>query len=288
MSDLDKKGVQVKEDQHDHKEEEEYNEEEDEDYVAGDDQDEEQDDEREEDEKDDEEKVKYDHIESEQGGLVKTRRLRLEEEAQEKQFKKAEKEKTSVDIDSFWKEMKSTKPRASIGSNASATGSAGASASAGASSSPGSGPGSASATPAQGLKEPEKIKIKSTYEFAGKVITEDKWVDSNSAEAKLYLGSVKLKQELELAKPKLPAKKGIRRKRPSLLDAVINDEKALKLSTLEKSRLDWSSYVDKEGIKDELTQNNKGGYLQKQDFLDRVLRKVDTNYKAAQDVAKKQ
>jgi len=45
-----------------------------------------------------------------------------------------------------------------------------------------------------------------------------------------------------------------------------------KLTTLEKSRLDWAGYVDKAGIGDELDKQKKGGagYLDRKDFLGRV------------------
>lgn len=203
------------------------------------------------------EKANYNSIESSEGGLIKTRNQRAQELVEDQRLKKVEQQKSTVDIDSFWAEMNSAKkPESKL-----------------------------EVTTQQVDQSHDKIKIKSTYEFAGKVISEDKWVDANGAEAKAYLNSVKLKDQGPEPAPepvKLPLKRGVRRKRPSLLDQVINDEKTLKLSTLEKSRLDWSSYVDKEGIQDDLRNTNKGGYLQKQDFLNRVQLKLDDNYKAAQ------
>ncbi|KAI9487297.1 MAG: bucentaur or craniofacial development-domain-containing protein [Benjaminiella poitrasii] len=43
-----------------------------------------------------------------------------------------------------------------------------------------------------------------------------------------------------------------------------------KMNTLEKSKLDWQKYVDREGIRDELTYKNKDGYMEKVAFLQRV------------------
>ncbi|XP_047516772.1 nucleolar GTP-binding protein 2 isoform X2 [Pieris napi] len=45
-----------------------------------------------------------------------------------------------------------------------------------------------------------------------------------------------------------------------------------KLSTLEKSKLDWNTYKREEGIEEEITSHNKGksGYLDRQDFLSRA------------------
>ncbi|KAH9185870.1 hypothetical protein AeNC1_012157 [Aphanomyces euteiches] len=50
--------------------------------------------------------------------------------------------------------------------------------------------------------------------------------------------------------------------------AALNQPK--KISTIEKSSMDWESFKDKEGIADELQQYTKDGYLEKQDFLHRV------------------
>ncbi|GME72972.1 unnamed protein product [[Candida] boidinii] len=79
-----------------------------------------------------------------------------------------------------------------------------------------------------------------------------------------------------------------RRKRASLIDDVINGKSNAKLSTLEKSRLDWASYVDKQKISEELRNANKGGYLETQDFLARVDSNRDQQFKEARINARKQ
>lgn len=47
---------------------------------------------------------------------------------------------------------------------------------------------------------------------------------------------------------------------------------AKKLNTVEKSKMDWAGFVDKEGIKDELETAGKakGSYIERQNFLSRV------------------
>ena len=57
------------------------------------------------------------------------------------------------------------------------------------------------------------------------------------------------------------------KKRPSKLMTATH--KPAKLNVLEKSRLDWAGFVDKEGISDELKQHNKDGYVERQEFLRR-------------------
>lgn len=48
--------------------------------------------------------------------------------------------------------------------------------------------------------------------------------------------------------------------------------KKAKISTLEKSKLDWDNYKKQENIEEELNTHNKGkdGYLERQDFLQRA------------------
>lgn len=159
-------------------------------------------------------------------------------------------------------------------------------------------------------EESQKIRIQINYTFAGKLITESKLVDINSAEAKAYLNSTssitsassssnesqgkrtevkvirqdpQTKQDVELR---------IKLKRPSLIDKFIalnGNNKKMKLSTLEKSRLDWASFIDKRKIGDELKRHNRngGGYLDKQEFLGRVDYKKDEIYQRAKEEERK-
>ena len=131
----------------------------------------------------------------------------------------------------------------------------------------------------------EMITIKRTYAFAGETITEEKVVPKSSAEARLYLQS----QQTDPAQISKPGKQpAIRRpkKRASMFEpsseslgqaSDANKGKGPKLNTIEKSKLDWAGYVDREGMKDELdgAEKSKEGYLGKKDFLDRVIAKRD-------------
>lgn len=62
-------------------------------------------------------------------------------------------------------------------------------------------------------------------------------------------------------------------KRPGGLSSVLAQiGKKAKLSTLEKTKLDWNSFKRTEGIDEQLTTHNKGkeGYLERQDFMQRT------------------
>ncbi|KAI1432321.1 bucentaur or craniofacial development-domain-containing protein [Xylaria sp. CBS 124048] len=139
---------------------------------------------------------------------------------------------------------------------------------------------------------PEMIKIKRTYNFAGKVHTEEKLVARDSAEAKLYLASqdpstaeIQNGDEQPKRKPRKafrsvfePAIEGLAERADLKLGMRIRLElreqqaKAKKLNVVEKSRMDWAGFVDKEGIKDELelAGKSKQSYTSRQDFLRRV------------------
>lgn len=130
----------------------------------------------------------------------------------------------------------------------------------------------------------DKILIKRTYEFAGETITEEKQVNKSSAEARLYQAAVAAQQNTTTSTPlkKNPLRRP--KKRTSMFEPPPDDSalstpgakgKGTKLNTIEKSKLDWAGYVDKEGIKDELegAEKAKDGYLGKMDFLDKMSAK---------------
>uniref|UniRef100_A0A8D0GW20 Craniofacial development protein 1 n=1 Tax=Sphenodon punctatus TaxID=8508 RepID=A0A8D0GW20_SPHPU len=66
----------------------------------------------------------------------------------------------------------------------------------------------------------------------------------------------------------------IRVKRPSSMSSLLGKmgAKKQKMSTLEKSKLDWESFKEEEGIGEELAIHNRGkeGYLERKAFLERV------------------
>ena len=134
----------------------------------------------------------------------------------------------------------------------------------------------------------ETIAIKRIYVFAGETITEEKIVPKSSAEARLYLESQNAAQNPPTTatntKPPLRRPK----KRASMFDSKpelsgASKGKGPKLNTIEKSKLDWAGYVDKEGIKEELdvAEKAKDGYLGKVDFLGRVDAKREDQLSSA-------
>nr|XP_035943916.1 craniofacial development protein 1-like [Halichoerus grypus] len=66
----------------------------------------------------------------------------------------------------------------------------------------------------------------------------------------------------------------IRLKRSSGMSSLLGKigAKKQKMSTLEKSKLDWESFKEEEGIGEELAIHNRGkeGYIERKAFLDRV------------------
>jgi hypothetical protein len=156
------------------------------------------------------------------------------------------------------------------------------------------------------------ILIKRTYTFAGKVHTEQKLVLRHSAEAKFFLASqasipsptVDVPSD-PFIKPKRPPKKA----RRSIFEPIVDipprqdlklgfrklqeglgnldvEEKATKLTTVAKSKMDWAGYVDKEGIAEELDQagKRKGGFRERQEFIARTQSRLEEDERRARGV----
>lgn len=140
----------------------------------------------------------------------------------------------------------------------------------------------------------ELVKVTRTYKFAGDIISEEKWISKSQYEKEQQSASEKKKEDDEkkakadAIAPSKPVFKGKLggvpgRKKPSRLAdmAASVGLKPTKLNTLEKSKMDWNTYVSKEGIRDELTHHNKDGYMEKKEFLDRAREKHESDLKAA-------
>lgn len=145
------------------------------------------------------------------------------------------------------------------------------------------------------------VRIRHTYNFAGRVHTEEKLVARNSAEAKLYFASNG--QEVPESDEVLPAKRMARKAFRSAFEPITDqnlqrtdlnlgitarmqagkEAQAKKLNTVEKSRMDWAGFVDKEGIQDELelAGKSKDSYAARQDFLARSEFKRDDEARKA-------
>ncbi|KAL0958068.1 hypothetical protein HGRIS_000246 [Hohenbuehelia grisea] len=91
---------------------------------------------------------------------------------------------------------------------------------------------------------------------------------------------------VDTATPKPAGKRpGPRRPRTTLASLPTSASKAKKLTTLEKSAMDWRSHVtaqDNAALQDELEANKRsGGYLDKVEFLQRVDERKDEAFEAA-------
>ncbi|KZT70477.1 hypothetical protein DAEQUDRAFT_750360 [Daedalea quercina L-15889] len=154
---------------------------------------------------------------------------------------------------------------------------------------------------------PRMVKIEKRYRFAGEDVVEVKEVPEGSDEAKKWPrwqpppedggkdAPVPPTQEISSkvpesvpsppvpsssATPKPPAKRPGPRKPKTTLTPLPSAQQAKKLTTLDKSAIDWRSHVQTGGqfeLKDELEANRRGGgYFEKVEFLQRVEeRKAD-------------
>ncbi|XP_015185264.1 PREDICTED: craniofacial development protein 1 [Polistes dominula] len=130
-------------------------------------------------------------------------------------------------------------------------------------------------------KVEEKVKITKIFEFAGEEVKIEKEVSVDSAEARLSLPSAEYSTKTDACSS--PAGRGRGRggvgrgvmKRGGLggISSVLGQiGKKAKISTLEKSKLDWDNYKKQENIEEEIVNHNRGkdGYLERQDFLQRA------------------
>jgi len=227
-----------------------------------------------------------------EGGLVKTRSQRAQEKTEKKPL--ANVDAATVDVEAVWASMISGNiPKPSVQDNATDQARNG-------SANVHQTPDSLKASNNPSTEDDTMITIKRTYNFAGKVHTEEKTIPRDSAEARLYLETqpnAETNPQLKIntntqSKPKRPTKK----LRKSMFEPVLESAfpprtdlhfgsnraqgerlmkealNAKKLNTVEKSKMDWAGFVDKEGIRDELVEAGKakGSYIERRNFLDRV------------------
>uniref|UniRef100_A0A0P4W474 Craniofacial development protein 1 n=1 Tax=Scylla olivacea TaxID=85551 RepID=A0A0P4W474_SCYOL len=124
----------------------------------------------------------------------------------------------------------------------------------------------------EGSSKPEKVKITQVFEFAGEEVRVEKEVDAESLEAQAAKCSAALASQSPGTTKAQPGVGGI--KRGAGLSGLVSllDSKKQKLTTLEKTKLDWNSFKSEEGIDEELEKHKKSkdGYLDKQAFLERA------------------
>ncbi|KAL4657048.1 craniofacial development protein 1 [Arapaima gigas] len=125
-------------------------------------------------------------------------------------------------------------------------------------------------------KEPAKVTITKVFDFAGEEVRVTKEVDADSKEAKSFLKTEEEENEQKVlqSQPSVPSQAPGPSKRPMGINSVLGrlGGKKQKMSTLEKSRLDWDAFKEEEGIREELASHNRGkdGYLERKSFLERV------------------
>ncbi|TDL19577.1 hypothetical protein BD410DRAFT_791959 [Rickenella mellea] len=180
--------------------------------------------------------------------------------------------------------------------------------------------------PKSELAPPKMVKIEKRYRFAGEDVVElvevaedsddaRKWaiherqaeghsitripVQSTSGEASEPPDSEQTPQNMAASTytpgpqnlPAPPPKRPGPRKPKTSLAALPSSSKPKKLSTLDKSAMDWRAHVEAEaetGIKDELEANRRGGgFIEKVEFLDRVGQRKEELFDEAKSAKRK-
>jgi hypothetical protein len=226
-----------------------------------------------------------------EGGFIRTRAQRYAEKVEQKQRRHATPGHVTVDVDKLWADLSSLPiGRVSI-SNAK--------------------PSTERSGKSNGAETKEKdaeaasatddlITIKKRIQYAGEVTEVEEQVPRTSKEAQRYLaehpeadpnhvlhsidpnGLQRPMKRPSIFEPnpssivKGVAPERLRPRAPSRLDVKRIEEekrkKALKMSTVQKSALDWKGFVSQEGLRDELDEygKSKKGFMAREAFLDRA------------------
>lgn len=139
-------------------------------------------------------------------------------------------------------------------------------------------------------KQPEKKQIVTEiFEFAGEKVEVKKEVKIDSKPKETSTSSNE--KSTESASVNRPRVGGAVGRSSGGLSSVLGQlGKKNKLSVLEKTKLDWTGFKDKEGIDEELQTHNKGrdGFLERQDFLERTdLRRFEIEKSIRQTTRRK-
>lgn len=123
------------------------------------------------------------------------------------------------------------------------------------------------------INNKNKTKKKKTLPFVIK--SNDISSAAKEAAQKVFSEKNKISNEKEVKfagqKIKIKTNEPIQNKKEDSLDLLINSLKNPKnISTLDKTAYDWEQYKDKTGIKEDVENAAKHGYLEKKDFLLRV------------------
>jgi hypothetical protein len=235
-----------------------------------------------------------------EGGLIKTRAQRLVEKAERKERRRTDRGEVTVDVDELWARLSAVPvgrhyepvaPQAADGDNAAKVD---------------NGAGEV-VQPSDQL-----IRIKRRIAFAGEITEVEEEVLKSSAAAKAYLADhpeadpdnkksrandagQRATSEGNLQRPlrrpsifepnPTAAVRGVgsdklRPRAPSRVDVLMAErrlaeekkKKAERLTTVQKSAMDWKGFVADQGIGEELDiyGKSKGGFMAREQFLDRV------------------
>lgn len=117
-----------------------------------------------------------------------------------------------------------------------------------------------------------KVVVTKVYDFAGEEVRVNEEVDVNSKAARIAQQHLNTNTPTSETRASVAAPASCVKKSAGLSGVLSRIGGKKKMSTLEKSRLDWMEFKVEEGIDEELKVFNKGkhGYLEKQAFIQRT------------------
>lgn len=138
--------------------------------------------------------------------------------------------------------------------------------------------GSSLASLSKPIKSPDlptskKVTITKEFDFAGETVKITKDVDLNSEEGKKEMKKLAEEKKDPVKNPDAPGPAMFGRKSGGGLGSILSKiGKKDKISTLDKSKLDWETFKQEKGISEELQIHNRGkeGYIERLNFLSRA------------------
>ena len=179
----------------------------------------------------------------------------LEESAENKSKSKSDLKATKSKVDAFWEKMKKKSGH-------------------GMSTIPDSKPISQTIN----LEENEKEKEKKLEEEIRNAINNLKKQKEKTVTKEYFFAGQKFEEKKEITEKEI--EKINKTKSHNSIDAIIEDiRKKKNISTMDKSKKDWKTYVEEKQIEKELSHNRKDGFLGKKKFLDEANELINEQQK---------
>ena len=172
-------------------------------------------------------------------------KIELEESNEDKTKNKKDQKMIKSKVDAFWEKMKQKSGLHKDGLS----------------------PKNSNISEEKGKLESEKEREKKLEEEINNAIKKMKEQKEKTVTKEYFFAGQKFEEKKEITEKEI--EKINKNKSHNGIDSIIEDIKKKKnISTMDKSKKDWKTYVEEKQLEKELSQNRKDGFLGKKKFLD--------------------